>query len=402
VNSRTTDVGVRVWNAWNTVPTVQSIKDNKFLFELVRVALNDRAYYIQTYDTPLGHRWIEALKDNLKQKRILEKNFCFLGFADSKRDLTHLVKELNRSVEQINSFTFDPAYEKIHPFVGDDFQYSSSLPIGKAVNGDETVTPGKRLKHESCNLLHRYFEELQGTAWNMSAYYKQADTETKYAIRQLNNICHEIESWVNADRKKAIEPEWMRPSQITTFLNAPRHNLHEEDFELFKQNRYDRELGGVYLHWSQVGKTLYEVFRDEHAPKMTDTLCSEINHQKYYSGEFDIEWGDTITEETHDFKKEEMDDYRAWLKDNKYDWEDPKLSLGYIKIGQVDLQRTFGASAAFKEIYETMSNNLNITSIKAMSNRTIECEYPYTLDSDDWRQIQMEGLKRGYESRSMR
>jgi hypothetical protein len=390
---------VKVWNAWNTVPTVQSTNGNKFLSDQVRVGLNDRAYHIQIYDTPLGKRWIEALKENLKQKRILEKNFCFLGWADSKRDLAYLVKELNKSVEQINSFTFDPPYEQIHPFVTDDFQYSSKLPIGR---DDDGRHPGLKLKHESCNQLHRYFEELQGTAWDMSKYYKQADYETKYAIRQLNNLCHEIESWVNADRKKAIEPEWVRPSQITTFLNAPRHHLHEEDFELFKQNRYDRELGGVYLHWSQVGKTLYEVFRDEHAPKMTDALCSEINHQKYYSGEFDIEWGATITEDQHDFKKEEMDEYRAWLKENNYDWEDPKLSLGYIKIGQVDLQRTFGASATFKEIYETMSNNLNITSIKTISNRTIECAYPYTLDSDDWRQIQMEGLKKGYESRSMR
>jgi len=386
----------------NTEPTVQSTQKNKFLFDLVRVALDDRAYYIQTYDTPLGQRWLEALQDNLKQERVLEKNFCFLGFADSKRDLPHLVRELNKSVEQINLFTFEPPYQQIHPFVSDDFQYSSSLPIGKAVNGDEKVTPGKRLKHEACNLLHRYFEELQGTAWDVSLYYKQADYDTKYAIRQLNNICHEIESWVNADRKKAFEPEWMRPSQITTFLNAPRKELHDEDFDLFKQNRYDRELGGVYLHWSQVGKTLYEVFKDEHAPVMTEALCSEINHQKYYSGEFDVEWGQTITEKDHYFKKEEMDDYRSWLNDNGYDWEDPKLSLGYIKIGQVDLQRTFGVGATFEQIYETMLDNLNITSIKTMSNRTIECAYPYTLDSDDWRQIQMEGLRKGYESRSMR
>ena len=386
----------------NTEPTVPSTQKNKFLFDLVRVALNDKAYYIQTYDTPLGHRWLEALRDNLKQKRVLEKNFCFLGFADSKRDLTYLVRELNKSIQQINSFTFDPIYEQIHPLVSDDFQYSSNLPIGKAVNGNDMATPGKRLKHETCNLLHRYFEELQGTTWKISNYYKQADHETKYAIRQLNNICHEIESWVNADRKKAMEPEWVRPSQITTFLNAPRHDLHEEDFELFKQNRYDRELGGVYLHWSQVGKTLYEVFRDEHAPKMTDALCSEINHQKYYSGEFDIEWGQTIAEQTHDFKKQEMNEYRAWLKENNYDWGDPTLSLGYIKIGQVDLQRTFGTSATFKEIYDTMTNNLNITNIKTMSNRTIECDYPYTLDSEDWQQIQIESLRQGYESRSMR
>ncbi len=374
-----------------------STKENNFISDHVIVQLDNLQYRINIYDTALGHRWLEALQDNLKQKRVLEKNFCFLGFADSKRDLRYLVNELNKAVEQINSFTFKPHYEKIHPFVPDDFQYSSNLPIGKWDNGDISKTLGKRLKHEACNLLHRYFEELQGTAWGLSPYYKQADSKTKYSIRQLNNLCHEIESWVNSDRKKAIEPEWVRPSQITTFLNAPRHDLHDEDFELFKQNRYDRELGGVYLHWSQVGKTLFEVFRDEHAPKMTDTLCSEINHQKYYSGEFDIEWGQTIKEQTNQFKKEEMDEYRAWLEQNNYDWEDPKLSLGYIKIGQVDIQKTFGYDATFKEIYDILSSNLNISNIKTMSLSTIECEYPYTLESDDWQQIQMEGLKRGYE-----
>jgi hypothetical protein len=368
---------------------------------MVRVGLIDKAYYFQVYDTPLGHRWLEALKDNLRQKRILEKNFCFLGFANSKRDLHYLVKELNKSVIQINSFNFKPAYRHIHQFRTDDFQYSSTLPIGKAINGDEMATPGKRLKHDACNLLHRHFEELQGSAWQLSDYYKQADHETKYAIRQLNNICHEIESWVNSDRKNAFEPEWMRPSQVTTFLNAPRYDLHEGDFELFKQNRYARELGGVYLHWSQVGKTLYEVFRDEEAPMMTDAMCSEINHQKYYSGEFDIEWGQTITEETHNFKKEEMDEYRRWLKNNGYDWEDSKLSLGYIKIGQIDIQRTFGTNASIQDVHQIMSNNLNITSIKTITGPTTECEYPYTLDSDDWKQMQIERLRQGYESRTM-
>jgi len=360
----------------------------------VRVGLTNTAYYFQIYDTPLGHRWLEALKDNLKQKRVLEKNFCFLGFADSKRDLRYLVRELNFNIAKINAYDFTPEYERIEPFSADDFQYSSSLPIGKAVDGDVSKTPGKRLKHDACNKLHRHFEELQGTAWKASEFYKQADNETKYAIRQLNNICHEIESWVNADRKKAVEPEWMRPSQITTFLKAPRHDLHAEDFELFKQNRYDRELGGVYLHWSQVGKTLYEVFRDEQAPKMTDAMCSEINHQRYYSGEFDVEWGKTITEQD-DFKREEMDNYRSWLQDNGYDWEDPTLSLGYIKIGQVDLQRTFGTDASVEKIHRMMSDNLDITSIRTIFGPSVENDYPYTLDSADWKQIQMEALSNG-------
>ena len=383
----------RAWSVWNTEPTVPSTLENKIIIDY-----DGKKVKIDIYDTSLGKRFIEALRDNLLEKRILEKNFCFLGWADSKRDLNYLCRELNQNVEQINSFTFTPEYKRIDPFVADDFQFSSRLRVGK---GPDELTPGLRLKHESCNILHRHFEELQGTAWKISEYYKQANQETKYAIRQLNNLCHEIESWVLSHRKSVVEPEWMRPSQITTFLNAPRHDLHEEDFELFKQNRYDRELGGVYLHWSQVGKTLMEVYRDEGAPIMTETMCTEINHQKYYSGEFDIEWGDTITEDKHNFKKEEMDGFRKWLQENNFDWDDPKLSLGYIKVGQVDLETSF-QNRPFKLIYDEMKNNLNIKNISIRGSENYENDFPYTLDSADWKQIQMEGLKRGYESRSMR
>ena len=373
-------------SVWNTEQTVPSIQENNFLFENIVIQLNNKQLRINLYDTPLGKRFLHALKDNLENKCVLEKNFCWLGWADSQRDIRYLVDELNKNIAIINKFNFQPAYQTIHPFVTDDFQYSKKN--------------GLRLKHDACNQLHRYFEDLQGSAWEISKFYKQADYETKYSIRQLNNLCHEIESWVNADRKKHYNPEWIRPSQITTFLNAPRHRLHEEDFELFKINRYDRELGGVYLHWSQIGKTLYEVFRDEHAPKMTEALCSEINHQKYYSGEFDIEWGQTITEE-NEFKKQEMDEFRSWLKVNGYDWEDPKLALGYIKIGQVDMKLGFG-DKTFLEVYDVMKNNLNIKSIHIVGSRTWENYYPYTLESKDWKKIQMDNLKEGYESRSLR
>ncbi len=388
-----------MWSAWNTEPTVPSIENTNLLDEQIIIDYDSQQVKIDLYDTSLTKRFLSALKDNLEQKRILEKNFCFLGWADSKRDLKHLVNELNKNITKINAFEFDPSYEKLKTFDADDFQYSDQLPTGLCPDGDEMSKPGLRLKHDACNLLHRYFEELQGTAWAVSKLYKQADHETKYAIRQLNNICHEIESWVLSYRKSVVEPNWIRPSQITTFLNAPRHNLQNEDFELFKQNRYDRELGGVYLHWSQVGKTLFEVFRDEHAPIMTEAMCSEINHQKFYSGEFDIEWGQSITENDA-FKKQEINDFRSWLKENNYDWEDPKLSLGYIKLGQVNLQSSFGTNE-FVDVYNIMKNNLNIKKISTSVSLS-NCEYPYSLDSDDWQEIQMKGLKSGYESRGMR
>jgi hypothetical protein len=379
--------------------------ENNFLFESIIIQYNKKQTRVLVYDTPLGKRWLEALRDNLKQKRILEKNFCFLGWADSKRDLTYLREELNKNIAQINSFNFNPPYKKIKSFSNEDFQYSDKLPTGVFLPNNEHDTsgtyPGLRLKHETCNLLHRYFEDLQGTVWHISNYYKQADSKTKYAIRQLNNLCHEIESWVSSYRKSVLEPEWIRPSQITTFLNAPRQELHDEDFELFKQNKYNRELGGVYLHWSQVGKTLYEVFRDEGGGKLDEATCSTINHQKYYSGEFDIEWGQTIDENTFDWKKKEMDQFNSWLTDNDYDLNDPKLALGYIKIGQIDMKLAF-QNKPFLEVYNEMKNNLNIKSIHIIGAYTTECQYPYTLDNDNWKEIQIEGLKRGYESHSLR
>jgi hypothetical protein len=379
----------------------------QYLQDQIKITLSgtkELTYTIRLYDHPFVQRWLEAFKGILQNKLILEKNYCFLGFADSQRNLQFLCDELNQAVEQINRFNscnkWQTAGLKPYPiekrFVPDDFMYPDTLPIGKAVNGDAMVTPGCRLKHEACNQLHRYFEDLQGQAWNLSKYYHLADDATKYAIRQLNNICHEIEGWVNAYRKSKFEPEWIRPSQITTFLHAPRKPLEPTDYNLFIKNRYDRELGGVYLHWSQVGKTLYEVWRDH------DEAVGEdgVNHQQLYSGEFDIEWGRTITD-ANDFKKKETDQFKSWLKENGYDWNNPQLALGYIKIGQVNLNDSFGTND-FLNIYHQLINCLNISSIELFGTTNIKTEYKYTLADSNWKELQIEELKKGYESHSLR
>jgi hypothetical protein len=379
----------------------------QYLQDQIKITLSgtkELTYTIRLYDHPFVQRWLEAFKGILRNKLILEKNYCFLGFADSKRNLQFLCDELNSAVWQINRFNSSNYWQvaglKPYPierrFVPDDFMYPDTLPTGKAINGDDMATPGCRLKHETCNELHRYFEDLQGQAWNLSKYYYIADDATKYAIRQLNNLCHEIEGWVNAYRKSKIEPEWIRPSQITTFLHAPRKSLQIEDYDLFIKNRYDRELGGVYLHWSQVGKTLYEVWRDH------DEAVGEggINHQQLYSGEFDIEWGQTVTD-NHDFKKKETDQFKLWLKENGYDWNNPQLALGYIKIGQVDLVNSFGTDQ-FLDIYKQMIDCLNIDRIELIGPTNITAEYKYTLSDSNWKELQIEELRKGYESHSLR
>ena len=379
----------------------------QYLQDQIKITLSgtkELTYTIRLYDHPFVQRWLEEFKGILRNELVLEKNYCFIGFADSKRNLQFLCDELNSAVWQINRFNASNYWQvaglKPYPierrFTPDDFMYDENLPVGKAVGGDESITPGCRLKHETCNELHRYFEDLQGQAWNLSQYYYIADDATKYAIRQLNNICHEIEGWVSAYRKSKFEPEWIRPSQITTFLHAPRKPLQPTDYDLFIKNRYDRELGGVYLHWSQVGKTLYEVWRDH------DEAVGEggVNHQQLYSGEFDIEWGQTVTDD-HDFKKAETDQFKSWLEKNDYDWNDPRLALGYIKLGQVDLVNSFGTDR-FTDIYKQMIDCLNIHRIELIGPTNITTEYKYTLSDPDWKELQITELRKGYESHRLR
>jgi hypothetical protein len=253
--------------------------------------------------------------------------------------------------------------------------------------------PGLRLNHDPMNRLHRYFEDLQGETWNISRYYKLADYNTKWAIRQLNDLCHELESWVLSNRKKAYESEWQRPSQITTFLNAPRQDLQDKDYELFLKTRYDRELGGVYLHWAQVGKTQFEVFRDEHGKDIDAATCSAINSLKFYSGEFDVEWGRDINEQNHEWHSQEQKQFREWLTRNGMDYNDPKLSLGYIKIGQVNLEKSFG-TVDFAVILKKLSAHLDIYQIHADG---VTGTFDYVWSDDNYKQMQIDFLRPGYD-----
>ena len=47
-------------------------------------------YTIRPYDTAISRDWIVALKKSLVSKKHLEKNYCFLGFPKTARNLSYL------------------------------------------------------------------------------------------------------------------------------------------------------------------------------------------------------------------------------------------------------------------------------------------------------------------------
>lgn len=359
-------------------------------------------YTIQAHDNPLARDWVEALKSLIARRDMLEKNYCFMGFPKTARTVQYLCDQLNAAVKQINGF-FGSEYHIADYFTLENVT-TDVVPEGKL--------PGARYpNHDVLNVLHNHFERLQGTVWNLSDYYRRADYETKYAIRQLNNICHEMENLLLGQRHAITSPYWVRPSQITTFLNTKRYNLKDEHRELFVQNGYDRVLGGVYMHWTQIGKTLFEVFRDEGAPDLnigddpTDisvgagATCEAINALKFYSGEFDVEWGNDVTlGGNRHWHNEEQAKFCIWLEKHGLDYQDPRLSLGYLPIGQVLLKESFGTED-YQEIWDMLSSHLDIYRIEVDG---VSDTYDYCWSDPGYKQMQIDMMKPGYDYSSRR
>ena len=89
----------------------------------------------------------------------------------------------------------------------------------------------------------------------------------------------------------------------------------------------------------QIGKTLMEVYRDEGAPELTDTVCEAITHLQYYSGEFDVEWGNDVMYDMRPLALCRDMGILNWLQENNFDPHDPELSLGYLKLGRCGLTK---------------------------------------------------------------
>jgi hypothetical protein len=203
-----------------------------------------------------------------------------------------------------------------------------------------------------------------------------------------------MENLILSQRKLTTNPYWVRPSQITTFLQAQRYELKDEHRQGFLTNGFDRVLGGVYMHWTQIGKTLYEVFRDEHAPELTETVCEAITELRYYSGEFDVEWGNNITlGGGHFWHDKEQSAFREWLINNNRDPADPKLSLGYLPLGQIDLTGSFGTTD-YKTIWDTLSSHLDIYRIEIDG---VSADFDYCWSDATYKQMQIDMMKPGYD-----
>ncbi len=341
---------------------------------------NKLSYTITAADHALAKDWLAALDNILVRGLQLNKSYCFLGFPNTPRNIEYLCEQMNRAIYAINTYNW--AQHDLPLYCIEDWFCRDVVRFGPEYVAPPQMFPEMLFhstKHEIMNRIHNHFERLQGTVEVPSNYFQVAPAHIRQAMGRLNTLCHEIENLVLSQRKHMLLPEWTRPVQITTFHNAPRHELTDEHRMGFAQNGFNRKLGGVYMHWAQIGKTYFEVFRDENAPVLTEIVCEAITQLKYYSGEFDIEWGKTIVDGAFDWHDKQMHDFKAWLLANNISPEDPANSLGYLHIGDVDIEAAFGTTDPHA-IWDIISKHLNIYSITTANASHV---YNYTWRDQD-------------------
>ena len=326
--------------------------------------------YIDVADNSLSRKWLAALNDIINTGLHLEKNYCWMGWAESARNPEYLCTQINRSINAINSSTI--GYR-----IQDFFSPSNVIMTDRSIN------------HDKMNQLHRYFEDLQGTAGAMSPYYNQADDYTRWHIRQLNLLCHELESLILSIRKAHTAPEWRRPSQLMCWLNAPRYELEDEDLELFGVETINRKLGGVYVGVNKaVGKHHWEVFCDEgRDSRISELVTTSLRSQTQAAGDFDIEWARDPG--AFHWQIRQLAEFREWLERNGFDPTEPSLTIGHPCVGQVDLQRSFGTQD-WENIYSQLSQYQDVYKIRSS---TAEATYNYRWSDPDYIEQQIRNIK---------
>jgi hypothetical protein len=327
--------------------------------------------YIDVYNNSLSCRWLDALTDLVKNQYHLEKNYCWLGWIESKRTVEYICGEINRSINAINQANLG---------------YQIQCP---EYTVESVIQPDLDINHDRMNWLHRYFEDLQGTAGAMSKYYTAADDTTRWHIRQLNLLCHELESLVLGMRKAVQAPEWRRPSQLMCWLQAPRFSLEPNDYELFGVDTINRQLGGVYLGVNKaVGKAHWEVFNDEGGnSRINELTTTSLKSQTLAAGDFDIEWARDPG--AFKWQQKKLSEFRTWLIQNGFDPEDKTLTIGHPKVAQVNLLKSFGTSD-YEKIWAQLAQHLNVYKIQVGD---AEATYTYNWSDLDYAERQIKELK---------
>ena len=114
---------------------------------------------------------------------------------------------------------------------------------------------------------------------------------------------------------------------------------------------------------------------------------------KFYSGEFDIEWGrDVVMGGCMPWHDRQQAEFQSWISYNGLDYTDPRLSLGYLPLARVLLDESFGTTD-HAAIWDMLSQHLDIHQIIIDD---VVGTFDYCWSDSDYKQRQITAMIPGY------
>lgn len=305
-------------------------------------------------DTNLATVWKEHFQTNfIDSDHPIEKNYCLQGWqteweTNYPRSLNHLCAKLNKHIEIINQEMPKHGYPII------DLHFSV-----EALKADP--------QEELLNKIHHHFELLIGQQWDPSEWWLlDLHISTRFSIRMLNNICHEIEAILRSIQHKSL-------GLFGSLNGIDQHGKHffdsKKSSELtlreYKEFSTSRPFGSICLYYAQLGKSHYEVFCDND----TDIERKNISGIRNVTGEFVILFKDADG-------RLKNNRFVKWLQENNWNAKDPRLALNEGVVA--DLQNSEPQQKITEELLKR--NDLHKITLDGQTK-----VYNYTwMDQENW------------------
>jgi len=251
----------------------------------------------QVYGTDIATRWHRALVEQCNNNNEIAEKDRLYNFPNGVWTEERLVQELNDCIDVLNSQE-EVVYHRA--FVG--------------------------MPQEQLNHLHHYFENLRGGVLSPTDFWHRSNLQVRDALERYNVIIHRAENFYhNTTQEKHF------PRIVCRFANRKRYDMIDADYEHFTLLR---KFGEVYINYCEVGKPLYDVYKDG------DDVVGEDNIRplRYYSSDFTAYFHSRGNESVRRFL-DGMDEW--WIQNHNYLGalgfvkDDPKNAMGNIPVAML-------------------------------------------------------------------
>lgn len=250
----------------------------------------------ETYDTEIANKWADCLLEQYNKDPCIKEKDRFYNFPLDDWTEERLVNELNECIEIINQ---------------NENVINHTAYIG--------------MPQEQLNHLHHYFEKLRGGILTPTEFWLNSNEQIRDALDKYNVIIHRAENFYSSHNNNYT------PRIVCTFNHRKRYLLEDKDYKYFT---LERKFGEVYINYCEVGKPLYDVFKDG------DDVVGEDNIRplRYYSPDMTVSF--------HPRSKNNVDKFLTdmdiwWDQNNNYltalgfSKNDPKNAIGNIPVAKI-------------------------------------------------------------------